>query len=283
MLTEQEILLFRQKIYDFYYLRKRSFAWRNDITPYKVVVSEVMLQQTQTSRVVHKFEEWIDAFPDFTTLANATVGQVLSRWQGLGYNRRGLALYEFARRIILEFDGVVPQDIEQLKTFKNIGSNTAGSICAFAFNKPVTFIETNIRTVFIYEFFKNEKNIDDKQLLPLISATVDEKSPRDWYYALMDYGVYLKKELKVSNVASKHYAKQSKFVGSKRQVRGLVIKIVSKVGKITLDELQELILLELPKNTYDIESVVDDLRKEGFLEKIEIGQLSNNFLIMIVT
>lgn len=261
------IVQFRKRIYDFYHENKRIFSWRKDITPYRVVVSEIMLQQTQTSRVIHKFDEWMSKFPDFDTLASASVQEVLYAWQGLGYNRRGLALYDFAKRVIREFGGVVPTDPAVLITFKSIGSNTAGSICAFAFNKPVTFIETNIRTVFIHEFFKDVQNIDDKQLLPLITEALDLENPREWYYALMDYGVYLKKELKVSNTLSKHYVKQSKFIGSKRQMRGAVVRILSRIGKVSYEELCELMLLELPENCWGLESVIDDLEKDGFLEK----------------
>lgn len=283
MLGEQEIVQFRQKIYKFYLKNKRDFAWRNDITPYKVVVSEIMLQQTQTSRVTYKFDQWLLKFPDFETLSQASVQEVLFYWQGLGYNRRGLALHDFAKRVVAEFSAAVPKDPAILKTFKNIGPNTAGSICAFAFNQPVVFIETNIRTVFIHEFFKNLKDIDDKQLMPLITACLDQQNPREWYYALMDYGVYLKKELKVSNAASKHYAKQSKFIGSKRQVRGLVVKILSKVGQISLGELHELVLLELPNNMHCLEKVIEDLCKEGFLEKVEAASGSFEFFIKIIS
>ncbi len=271
MLTENQIIQFRQKIYDFYHANKRDFAWRNNITPYKVVVSEIMLQQTQTARVVHKFDQWLQKFPDFKTLASARVQEVLLCWQGLGYNRRGLALHEFAKRIECEFSGEVPCDPELLKTFKSIGPNTAGSICAFAFNLPVTFIETNIRTVFIHEFFKDGQSIDDKQLLPLIAATIDQQNPREWHYALMDYGVYLKKELKISNKASKHYAKQSKFIGSKRQVRGAIIRILSKVGQLSYDELSELITLELPDSCHSLDTLLEGLQKDKFLITVGCG------------
>lgn len=283
MLSKQEIIDFRKKIYDFYHINRRDFAWRRNITSYKIVVSEVMLQQTQTSRVVYKFDQWMSKFPDFETLSQASVQEVLFYWQGLGYNRRGLALHDFAKRIVAEFSGIVPEDPEVLKTFKNIGPNTAGSICAFAFNKPVTFIETNIRTVFMYEFFKNQKNIEDKQLLPLIKATIDEENAREWYYALMDYGVYLKKELKVSNAASKHYTKQSKFVGSRRQVRGLIIKILSRVGEISLHELHDLVFLEFPNNMHCLENIIQDLCKDGFLEKTENPCSSNECFIKVIT
>lgn len=283
MLSKQEILDFRKKIYDFYHANRRDFAWRRDINPYKIVVSEVMLQQTQTSRVVHKFDQWLSKFPDFEALSQASVQEVLFYWQGLGYNRRGLALHDFAKRINSEFSGIVPEDPVVLKTFRNIGPNTAGSICAFAFNKPVTFIETNIRTVFIYEFFKNQKEVADKQLLPFITMTIDEQNSREWYYALMDYGVYLKKELKISNAASKHYVKQSKFVGSKRQIRGLVIKILSRVGHISLHDLQELILLEFPNNKHALRDIIHGLCKDGFIQEIEDVYESNECFIKLVT
>ncbi|MBM17748.1 MAG: endonuclease III [Epsilonproteobacteria bacterium] len=262
----QQIQEFQKKIYNYYNTHKRNFDWRSDITSYKIVVSEVMLQQTQTKRVIQKFRQWLQTFPDFESLAQATTQEVLRCWQGLGYNRRGLALQEFAQRIVQEFDGVVPDNPEVLQTFKSIGPNTAGSICAFAFNKPVVFIETNIRTVFIHEFFKEQTNIDDKQLLPLIEQAVDRDNPREWYYALMDYGVYLKTVVKVSNAASKHYTKQSKFVGSARQMRGVIVKILSRVNQISREELCELVSVELPNNTHDVEQVVTSLAADGFLK-----------------
>lgn len=274
-ITEKEIKNFQSKIYNFYNKNKRDFVWRNDITPYKIVVSEIMLQQTQTGRVIAKFHEWMKKFPDFETLAKASVQQVLIAWQGLGYNRRGLALHEIAKKIISEHNGILPNDPDVLETFKGIGPNTAGSICAFAFNRSVTFIETNIRTVFIYEFFKDQKDIHDKQLLPLITATVDHENARAWYYALMDYGVYLKTVLKVSNKASKHYAKQSKFAGSKRQVRGAVVRVLSKMKTLSFEELSELVAVELPENKYTVNDVLSDLQNDGFLK-----QENNNIKIL---
>lgn len=265
-LTNHQVQHFQNKIYDFYKQNRRSFCWREKITPYRVVVSEIMLQQTQTSRVIFKFEQWIQKFPNFESLAKASTQQVLSAWQGLGYNRRGLALHECAKRVVSEFGGQVPQDPELLQMFKGIGPNTAGSIYAFAFNKSVTFIETNIRTIFLHEFFKDQKEIHDKQLLPLIEQTVDQDNAREWYYALMDYGVYLKKELKLSNAASKHYAKQSKFEGSKRQMRGAVVRILSRVYQLSYDELGELVSIELPSNEHSLDRVLDDLKKDGFLK-----------------
>ena len=263
---DRKIDIFQQKIYDFYKKNKRNFVWRENITPYKIFISEVMLQQTQTARVVPKFEAWIQKFPDFQTLAQASQHEVLSAWQGLGYNRRGLAVHASAKKIVQEFFKKLPEDPVILQTFPGIGPNTAGSICAFAFNIPVVFIETNIRTVFLHEFFLGQANVSDRELLPLIEKYMDVQSPREWCYALMDYGVYLKKKLKATNKNSKHYSRQSRFVGSKRQVRGAVVRILTKIGKVSFDDLVALVAQELPKNQHDVVKIVEQLAVEKLVQ-----------------
>lgn len=264
-LTKKEILEFKQQIYQFYKSNKRTFAWRDDITPYKIVVSEIMLQQTQTSRVIPKFYAWIERFPNFTSLAKASNQEVLQYWQGLGYNRRGLALLNIAQTVCAQFNNQLPQCPKTLQTFPAIGPNTAGSINAFAFNNPIVFIETNIRTVFTHHFFPQQANIDDKQLLPLIEQTLDRKDPRNWYYALMDYGVHLKKKLPRINAASKHYTRQSKFEGSKRQIRGIVIKILTEQHTLHQQELLDIIAFQLPHNTNDPLKILETMKKEKII------------------
>ncbi|MBV8661167.1 MAG: A/G-specific adenine glycosylase [Candidatus Dependentiae bacterium] len=268
-LTDDQIAQFQKLIYDFYTQNKRDFPWRKEITPYKIVISEIMLQQTQTARVVPKFENWLQRFPDFASLAQGTNHDILSAWQGLGYNRRGLALGKIAQIVTHDFNGQLPNDPKILQTFPAIGPNTAGSICAFAFDNPTTFIETNIRTVFTDIFFKGQQNIDDKQLLPLITQTIDCKNARDWYYALMDYGVHLKQKLPKINAASKHYTRQSRFEGSKRQVRGAIIRILTQLKNIDYDNLLELLDFELPENKHNRDLIIQDLLKE---ETIHINQ-----------
>lgn len=273
-LTADQILEFQKKVYDYYNKNRRDFAWRNDITEYKVFISEVMLQQTQTSRVIFKFEQWIQRFPTLESVAIATQHEILSTWQGLGYNRRGINLARAAQMILQEFHGKLPRDLENLQKLPGIGPNTAGSISAFAFNLPVVFIETNIRTVFLYEFFKDQESVSDKEILNLVKQTLDYKNSRDWYYALMDYGVYLKKELKVNNKKSKHYTKQSKFEGSKRQVRGSIIRILSKMKKLREEDLFMLVEQEIPENNHSVEQVIEDLLSEKLIFKEK-----NNFYL----
>ena len=265
MISTSEILKFQQKIYDFYTQNKRDFSWREDITPYRIVVSEIMLQQTQTARVKEKFENWMCVFPDFKTLAQAPQSQVLLHWQGLGYNRRGVALHTIAKLVVDNHNGMLPADINTLQTFPSIGPNTAGSIAAFAFNMPTIFIETNIRTVYTCEFFAGKTEISDKDLISYIQATLDTKNPRDWYYALMDYGVSLKKLLPRINSASKHYAKQSTFKGSKRQIRGHIIKILTQFHQLSYEDIVVITKEALPLNLHSIETVIQDLLSEKLI------------------
>jgi A/G-specific adenine glycosylase len=266
-LTHNQIKNFQTTVYDYYTKNKRDFVWRENITPYTILVSEVMLQQTQTSRVIPKFIAWLEKFPNFASLAQASDFEVLSSWQGLGYNKRGLALGIIAKKIITEFKGKLPNDPATLQTFPAIGPNTAGSICAFAFNNPTVFIETNIRTVFTHTFFAGQSEIDDKQLLPFITSTLDTENPRDWYYALMDYGVYLKQQIPKINFASKHHTQQKKFEGSARQVRGMIVKILTQTKSVHSDELIELVHFHLPENRHCVEKVMNKLIDEKVIKK----------------
>ena len=228
MANNNSLSSFTKAIWDFYNANGRVFAWRHVDDPYKIVVSEIMLQQTQTHRVAQKYAIFIEEFPSFEKLAQAPLRNVLMHWQGLGYNRRGKYLHEIAQKVITEYNGSLPSSPEILITFPGIGSATAASIAAFAFNTPTVFIETNIRAVFIHWFFKDKTNVKDAELIPLIRAAVDKERARDWYYALMDYGVMLKKNSINPSRRSAHHAKQSRFEGSDRQIRGIVLKLLTK-------------------------------------------------------
>ena len=236
-LSTDEIRAFRQKIYDYYSLNRRDLPWRQTTNAYNIVVSEMMLQQTQVERVKDKYRGFIEAFPDFHALAMAPLKEVLSVWQGLGYNRRALALKQCAEEAISSYGGELPQDLEGLCKLPGIGRATAGEILAFAFNVPTVFIETNIRRVFIHEFFDGEDNVMDKKILPLVEATLDRENPREWYWALMDYGSMLKKKVVNPNRRSAHYARQSAFEGSDRRIRGIILRTLLKKAYVTEKEL----------------------------------------------
>lgn len=225
--SQKDLTAFIQTIYQFYALNKRPFAWRDNPDVYEVFVSEVMLQQTQTTRVIEKFAEFTKVFPSFEALARAPLVQVLATWQGLGYNRRGKFLHEAAKLVVEKHAGVLPDNTMLLEELPGIGPATAASVAAFAYNRPTVFIETNIRTVFIHHFFHDRTDVHDREIFPLIEATLDRENPRQWYYALMDYGVMLKKKLVNPSRRSKHHTKQSKFEGSDRQIRGAIIRLLT--------------------------------------------------------
>lgn len=254
---------FRKIIYDFYRNHKRDFPFREKITPYKVLISEIMLQQTQTGRVSEKFLNFINKFPDFESLSKASVEEVLREWKGLGYNRRAIALKNIAESVINNYNGELPDSLDILKSFPQIGHNTASSIIAFAFNKPTLFVETNIRRVYMYFFFYDVYNVKDKEILPILEKTIDRGNPREWYYAVMDYGVMLKKNHPELHKKSAHYRKQSPFNGSTRQIRGKVLEILLEKELLNFSDLFEK-FNNIKQNV--IKTIIFQLKKEGFIE-----------------
>jgi A/G-specific adenine glycosylase len=262
-LTSSIIDLFQKIIYDYYRNHKRKFPFREKITPYNVLVSEIMLQQTQTGRVSEKFLRFIDKFPDFKSLTLASVEEVLREWKGLGYNRRAIALKKIAEIVINEHNGKLPDSFKILKSFPQIGYNTASSIIAFAFNKPTFFIETNIRRVYIYFFFANKGKVKDPEIQPILEKTIDKKNPREWYYALMDYGVMLKKIHPEIHKKSAHYRKQTRFKGSTRQIRGKMLELLLKEKIMTFTEIFQKFDNVAQKL---IKKILNQLNKEGFIE-----------------
>ncbi|MFX1571869.1 MAG: A/G-specific adenine glycosylase [Promethearchaeota archaeon] len=263
-LASEIIQSFHKIIYSYYKNFKRDFPFREDITPYKVLISEIMLQQTQTTRVSEKFLEFIEQFPDFLALSKAPLDKVLKVWKGLGYNRRAVALKKIANIIITDYHGEVPDSIEILKSFPQIGHNTASSIVTFAFNKPTIFIETNIRNVYLYFFFPNKTHVQDKEILPIVERTIDKKSPREWYYALMDYGVMLKKTHPELNRKSAHYRVQTPFKGSNRELRGKILKSLIKTNTLHKSDFEKKFIKFDQKN---VKIVLNQLEKEGFIKK----------------
>ncbi|SRR6266568_743145 len=233
-MTEQQRQLFAETVWEQYRQHGREgLPWRQPepngtFDAYKIMVSEVMLQQTQVPRVVPKFSQFLALFPDVQTLATAPLSAVLVAWSGLGYNRRARFLWQAAQNIVTEHGGELPQDPALLQKLPGIGANTAAAITAYAYNRPVAFVETNIRTVFIRHFFADAGPVPDKAILVFVQATLDHAHPRQWYWALMDYGTHLKQT--VGNLArnSKSYARQSKFEGSLRQIRGAVIRLLAE-------------------------------------------------------
>lgn len=239
MLQPEESAAFQKTILDYYRMYGRQFPWRETADAYEILVSEMMLQQTQTERVVPKYTAWLERFPTAQSLADASLSNVLAQWSGLGYNRRARFLQEACRIVCSRYGGVFPSDAESLDALPGVGPYTARAVASFAFGLPEVFIETNIRSVFIFFFFKDRDAVSDKEILPLIEQTLLRENPRIWYYALMDYGAELKKKVHNPNRKSRHYTKQPSFAGSLRQARGAVLRSLVHSGSASLAAIAE--------------------------------------------
>lgn len=261
-LSSKTIQSFQKKIYAYYNSHGRDLPWRRTSDPYHILVSEIMLQQTQVDRVIGKYVQFIKTFPTIQSLAKSPVEKVLKAWQGLGYNRRALMVQKCAQHIVQKHRGVVPNDPQKLVDLPGIGKATAAAICVYAFHQPLVYIETNIRSLFIHEFFADSTTVTDEQLLPLIQQTLDAKQPFAWYSALMDYGTHIKKSMPNPSRRSARHTKQSRFEGSDRQIRGRVIKLLLARKKLSFNKINAEIKTEPDR----LHKIILGLATEGFIK-----------------
>jgi A/G-specific adenine glycosylase len=267
-LTPDSISEFQQIIFKHFHDNPRPMPWRETRDPYCILVSEVMLQQTQVARVVVKYAEFLAAFPTLRHLAEASLPEVLQVWQGLGYNRRALALKRCAEEVAKLHGDCLPDTVDALEKLPGIGPYTARALAAFAYDIATPLIETNIRTVFIHFFFHGQEPVADRQIMPLVALTLTHDNPREWYYALMDYGVMLKLNHPNPGRRSAHHVKQSRFEGSNRQLRSRMLQEVMNYPGISVQRLAEVLA---SSNDGQIEKNLVALEKEGFLEKAGSG------------
>lgn len=271
-LKPSEIKKFQKIIWGYYITSgRKNLPWRKSINPYKIWVSEIMLQQTQVDRVIPFFLSWMKQFPTIQKLANASQVDILRLWKGLGYNSRALRMKQTAQIIVKNYKGKFPKTVESLQKLPGIGPYTAGAISAFAFNQSMVIIETNIRRVFIHHFFTDRENVTDDEILQLVEKTLDIKKPREWYWALMDYGTFLGRTLNIKgkkynpNIQSKHYTKQSKFIGSDREIRGNILSILLQEKNTTTFNKLVISLKKYSENISRINKILNQLENEGFI------------------
>lgn len=256
----------------------RDLPWRYIDDPYAVLVSEIMLQQTQVTRVGRFWERFLEAFPTLDALAAAAVSDVLERWQGLGYNRRALALKRTADQCAADGRGRLPDSYEGLLALPGIGPATAAGVMAFAHQVPGVYVETNVRAVFLHELFPHEDKVSDKMLEPLVAAAAFHPTaaadPRRWDYGLLDYGAHLKATGVNPTRRSASYSRQSAFEGSRRQKRAWIVRRVlaapegveAAAVRADLDRAEA----EAARGGVDealFASIVDDLVTEGFFRR----------------
>ncbi len=265
-ISSRKVEQFHAAVLSFYEREGRhTLPWRIKQTPYRVLVSEIMLQQTQVDRVIPKYRAFLRKFPTVEKLAAAPLGEVLLAWQGLGYNRRAKYLWLCAQAVVSEYNGRFPRTYEELLKLPGIGPYTAGAVMAFAYDSMVPLLETNVRTVYVHHFYDDAaSDITERELFALVQHTLPESvSARTWYAALMDYGSYLKRTVGNHNVRTKSYVKQSTFNGSDRQIRGWLLKLVSE------KQLSKSVVLSAlaPISAARIETQLQALCAEGLLVK----------------
>ncbi len=272
---------FRRLVWAHYRTHGRhNLPWRKDYDPYRVLVSEVMLQQTQVERVIPFYRNFLKKFPTVRALARASLSDVLRNWQGLGYNRRAKMLHQAAKESVMNYGGKFPTNAAELEQFPGIGPYTARAVAAFAFNQDVVVIETNIRTAVIHHFFPkrgegrvgrtattrfspNRKNISDTEIEKILKQVLSKGKAREWYSALMDYGAHLKRSGISHNARSKTYTKQSKFSGSLREARGIILRELAK-GTATQTHLSDLFGAV---RRLQLRSALVKLASEGLIQK----------------
>ena len=183
----KQIKEFQLAIFSWWKLHKRDLPWRHTRDPYKILVSEVMLQQTQVSRVLPKYIEFIKQFPAVNELAQSSGAEVLRIWKGMGYNRRALYLQKAAQEIVHSYKGIFPKRESLLTKLPGVGTYTARAILVFAYKQDVAMVDTNIRQIITHFFFE-----DISQKPSVIQEVADKLVPPgkswEWHQALMDYG-----------------------------------------------------------------------------------------------
>ncbi len=221
-LPQKEIASLHQNVFRYYEKFGRKLPWRDTTDPYYILVSECMLQQTQVERVIPFYERWLKRFSSVEMLYEASLREVLQQWQGLGYNRRGQNLHKTAGVIVEEFQGDVLSALPHYKKLPGVGEYTASAVQAFAANKDIAAVDTNIRRILIAHFHLDEK-ISKAELADIAYQCVPKGRSREWHNALMDYGAnYM--TAKRSGIAS--LGKQGQFEGSDRQVRSRILRFL---------------------------------------------------------
>ncbi|MBI4272592.1 A/G-specific adenine glycosylase [Candidatus Uhrbacteria bacterium] len=262
---------FQKIIFDWYKKNGRhDLPWRKTKNPYHILVSEIMLQQTQIPRVLSKYTEWIEQFPAIESLANASQKQVLSLWQGLGYNRRALFLQRAVQIIHKKYGGKFPKQVSDMEKLPGIGPYTAGAVAVFSQNQPHVLLETNIRRVILHFFFSGKEKVADSEIISVLRRVSYFQDPRKWYWALMDYGAGPLKKIINPNRRSTQYRTQSRFEGSSRFVRA---KIVSFLLRQKSGAVSTVIIEEIESNPQagrfgkqeEIVKILSSLEQEGFI------------------
>ncbi|MFZ2025313.1 MAG: hypothetical protein WAV51_03460 [Microgenomates group bacterium] len=247
---------------------RRELPWRKTHDPYKILVSEIMLQQTQVSRGLPKYIEFTNRFPTVESLAHASTGEILRMWKGMGYNRRALYLQNTAKKVVLEYNGKFPNTEQQLTAFPGLGTYTARAIMVFAFKIDIAMVDTNIRQIITHFFFD-----DIPQTEKVIQKFADQLVPKgkswEWHQALMDYGA-LALERNRKRIVKK---KSKPFKETNRYFRGRLLDLVYETQWKEADLTSEMVK-KFGKDEEFIEQIIKGMSKDGLIVRSKTGIIS---------
>ncbi len=260
-LNEIVIEEFQNKIFTWYKSNKRDLPWRKTSDPYAILVSEMMSQQTQLSRVIPKYLEWMQQLPTLESLSTASTDQVLRFWSGLGYNRRAIYLKNISQLVVSDYNGQFPKEYDNLITLPGIGKYTASAISCFAFNQQIVVIDTNVRKTILLTFFPyNEHHlVNDKEISHVANLLLPKRKAKIWNQALMDYAAI---QLKGRKVPLK---KQPQFIYSSRYYRGMIIKLLLQKKQILRKDIGVEVGYDPKKTNGSIDALIDKLVKEKLI------------------
>lgn len=264
-LSKKKIQSFQKFIFHWWKSHKRDLPWRHTHDPYKILVSEVMLQQTQVSRVLPKYAEFIDAFPTAIVLANAKTSDILRLWKGMGYNRRALYLKKTAEAVVEKYNGKFPISEQELLQLPGIGKYTARAILVFAYKKDVAMVDTNIRQIITHFFFDDEVQ-SEKTIQEIADQLVPKGKSWEWHQGLMDYGAANNAQFIMNNA---QYKKTNiPFRESNRFYRGRIMDLLREREWKEEELIQELIqTYDKPKEFF--EKIIQGLEKDGLIQQID--------------
>jgi A/G-specific adenine glycosylase len=256
-ISKDTVIAFHRTIFSWWSINRRNLPWRNTRDPYNILISEVMLQQTQVSRVLLKYQEFLKTFPDVHALAASRPAEVIRIWKGLGYNRRALYLRETAIAVVEKYNGAFPQTIKELRSLLGIGPYTAGAIMVFAYEKDEIMIDTNIRQIITHFFFD-----DISQSEKIIEETAWKLLPKgrswDWHQALMDYGA-----LELERVGKIKKSEKKPFKETSRFYRGRIIDTL-RIQKTPQHDIISS-LMSYGKPPQDIQTIIEKLILDGLV------------------
>lgn len=262
-IPKQRRLEIQTTVLDWFAKNARSLPWRETHDPYKILVSEIMLQQTQVPRVIPKYLAFFERFPTMESLVTATAADVIREWKGLGYNRRALNLQRAIRMVVTKLNGEFPNTVDELLILPGVGRYTAGAVMNFAFGIDTPAVDTNVR-LFIDTMLPSRRIRSENDYYDLGRQLIPKGKAHLWLHAVMDY---TSAELRSKRPKPTKKKETERFVGSNRYLRGRILDVL-RTKSISQHDLFKAIAEPIDSSVEKFDSLISALEREGFLHRI---------------